>query len=157
MTTPREGSVELIVSDPTTLRETEEYLRTFPAGRVFLAKLDCAEAVAAERDQAQARFSTLWAFLEWVRTRDWTLAQLDERATKLHDEGPAEIGINVVAERDALAARVKRLEVALQRLGKAGDALLSDYNDLHDNPTKTELFSDQMASALDEAASVLKP
>lgn len=60
-----------------------------------------------KRDEAQARFSTLWAFLEWVRTRDWTIAQLDERARDLHDEGPAEIGINVVAEREELREALK--------------------------------------------------
>lgn len=44
--------------------------------------------VCKERDEAQARFSVLWAFLKWVQSRDWTLNQLDERARELDYQGP---------------------------------------------------------------------
>ncbi len=88
--------------EPVTLTETQDHLSTFAAGRVLLGMLERGERAERERDEAQGRFSVLFAFLKWVRTRDWTLAQLDERARDLDFEGPAEIGINVVAERDAL-------------------------------------------------------
>lgn len=81
MTTPREGSVELIVSDPTTLRETEEYLRTFPAGRVFLAKLDCVESVAAQRDRLRAVVDNLCAFIESARQLAMDDGEEDDRVS----------------------------------------------------------------------------
>jgi FtsZ-binding cell division protein ZapB len=65
-----------------------------------------AEAMQAERNAAIAReqaaladAAALWSFVQWVRMRDWTLNDLDRRATELHDAGPKEVG-------RALAARV---------------------------------------------------
>lgn len=96
---------------------------------VVLEMTKTAAKLRTERDEAAARFSVLWTFLQWVRTRDWTLDRLDQRAAELHDEGPAEIGINIVLERDdaRAAAQVQADEIARLKAEHATEKERGDF------------------------------
>lgn len=98
------------------------------------AQRDSARAELAtarqERDAAQARFCVLWSFLKWVRSRDWTLDKLDERARELDLEGPAEIGINVVNELATARADLERVRGLCDENGKVADEALARVQEL---------------------------
>jgi hypothetical protein len=91
------------------------------------------DKVVRERDEARmemqragARAAVLWSFLQWVRTRNWTLDRLDKRAQELHDEGAYEIGERIVRERDEARAALESVDVELSELI---EALLSEVDE----------------------------
>lgn len=77
---------------------------------VLRGALRRAGEVIRERDAVAARAAALYQFVNYVVTRSGSIAEMTDRAQVLVDEGPAEIGERIIAERDMLRSQVEHCQ-----------------------------------------------